>query len=105
MDSEELEEQIKKVLLKNIREALDDFENYIYKEKYKEAALKEGFYPTSEDFEIRSELLNNYFKHAQKSISDLGSKTKPYLTELYEEYLNSYKAISQKKEFKSSLFK
>jgi len=27
------------------------------------------------------------------------------LTELYEEYLNSYKAISQKKEFKSSLFK
>lgn len=97
MDSEDLEEQIRKVLLKNIREALDDFENYIYKEKYKEAALKDGFYPTSEDFDIRNELLNQYFKHAQKSISDLGSQTKPYLTELFEEEADPQVRIWAKK--------
>ena len=40
MDKNVISKEIRKVLLENLKEALNDFDEYIYQEKYKETALK-----------------------------------------------------------------
>jgi hypothetical protein len=85
MNEDELSEQIRKIILKNLEEAFDDFDNYLFKEKYKDMELKEKFYPTTEDFEVRDKLLDNYFQQAQKKILEIGLQAKDCMAELCEE--------------------